>query len=141
MEQRIYDAQTETIKSIVISIRDYHVRRELIPDMYRFNVSDEQRIDMVKMAEHRVKRELLEGLEKFIHCTIDKERNFVEAQAWMPYVKDDVVKSLEETERYQTRIIGELQAQNRNLRKRITYLEMPWWKKFWLKVKQPVHKP
>ena len=133
MQHNIYDMREE-IKTVVISIQEYRVRRELMPQGYRYSVSSEEKEDLVKMAERSAKHQILDGLEQFIHCEFDENRNFVEAQIWMPYVKDAVVKSLEETEKYQQSRIAELSWENNNMQKRIDYLELPWWKKLWLKV-------
>ena len=137
LEERIYDMPIE-VKQVVISVQDYHVRRELMPMGAVFDTTyvptAEQRIDQTKRAEQDVKYQLLDGLEKFIHCEVNEERNFVEATIWMPYVKDAVMKSLEETEKYQQSRIAEMSWENNNMQKRIDYLELPWWKKLWLKV-------
>ena len=131
LEQRIYDMD-EKIKSVVISVQNYRVMREIMPQMYRWNISDKQRIDLLEEAKRHAKHELLDGLEQFVHCELDEDRNIIEAQIWMPYVKDAVVKSLENIEKRLGVHLAERENTIRFLQKRIKYLDLPWWKKLWL---------
>jgi len=132
LEERIYDTPIE-VKQVVISIQDYHVRRELMPYGHPYAVSAGERIDMGKMAEQSAKHELLDGIEKFIHCEVDQERNFVEAVIWMPYVKDEVTKELEVINKLLQRLNGNLETECDAWRGKteelLRYLELPWWKK------------
>jgi len=126
----------EEVKQVVISVRDYHVRREISP--VPWELTKESRIDLVKMAEHHAKHQLLNGLEQFVKVNINQERNFVEAKIWMPYVKDEVVRTLEETEK---RLQSHLDDRNRTIRhlqERVKYLELPWWKKLALWIKEMI---
>ena len=136
LEERIYDMPIE-VKQVVISVQDYHVRRELMPMGAVFDTTyvptAEQRIDQTKRAEQDVKYQLLDGLEKFIHCEVNEERNFVEATIWMPYVKDEVTKELQVTNKLLQRLNSgmetELMAWRSKTEELLDYLDLPWWKK------------
>ena len=136
LEERIYDMPIE-VKQVVISVQDYHVRRELMPMGAVFDSTyaptAEQRIDQTKMAEQDAKHCLLDGIEKFIHCEVNEERNFVEATIWMPYVKDEVTKELEVSNKLLRSLNGRLESDCNTWRAKAEelweYLELPWWKK------------
>ena len=130
LEERIYDMPVE-VKQVVISVQDYHVRREI--STVPWGLSKANRQDLIKGAKHGARYDLLDGLQKFVHCEIDEERNFVEAVIWMPYVKDEIVKQLEKhnktLENLNSRLGVECEAWRRKTEELSEYIALPWWKK------------
>jgi len=129
------DGLAEEVKQVVISVRDYHVRKYIEEPNHRGYASQEQLKILADRSEYLAKRTLLDGLEQFVHLTTNLHENFVDAQIWMPYVRDAEFRQLERANETLDRIRVDLLAENFSQAERIEYLELPWWKKLALWIK------
>lgn len=128
MEQKIYDYRaTEEIKQIVIGIQQLRCRRGVERQVYRGKTASA--VDFLKMTKEYAKRELLDKIGDFILVKEIQDGFYVEAELFLPYVRDDVVSGLERINKSLSNTISQQDARIYSLREEVKLLSRPWWKK------------
>ena len=131
MEQKIYDYRaTEEIKQIVIGIQELRCRRS-VEKAYAHIAQ----VDYVEYEKQSAKHQLLNAISDFILVREIQDGFYVEAELYLPYVRDSKIKELETTIKSQLNSIRILDADKTSLQVHITQLMRPWWKKL-LRIKK-----
>lgn len=133
MEQKIYDYRsTEEIKTIVMGVQELRCRRDVERERYEDRRTGSE---LVKLAKRKVKNELLDMVSHFIFVKDSPDGRQVEAEVYLPYVKDSVVKGLERDNKSVSVLLSHAESVNALLRKEIKLLRRPWWKKLFSALK------
>ena len=113
MENRIYN-MCEEVKNVVVGIEQYRCRVNLDNHFYTDKIDKDF---ILKRAEGKAAYDLLDGIRQFIRVSQHLDRGYIESEISLPYVKDGVIRRLEEQIKYQDkRIVGLLKTES-------------WWKK------------
>lgn len=124
---------SEEIKNVVVGIERYRCRIGLDNRFYTDKVDKEF---ILRRAEEKAAYDLLDGIRQFIKVSQHLDRGYIEAEIFLPYVKDGVMKKLENYRDYQDKVISRLLDVEMDLKEEVRLLKRPWWKEWmkrWLK--------
>jgi hypothetical protein len=125
MEAKIYN-MTEEVKNIVMGVEQYRCRVNL-NNHFRGDKIDKD--FFLKRAEDKASYDLLDGIKQFIKIEQNLDRGYVEAELFLPYVRDSKIKELEDAGDFWRKSAMRSEGEIIELCKKIRLLERPWWKK------------
>lgn len=119
--------ETEEIKRIVIGIEELRCRKSI--ECGNMN-PDEITQEYISLAEESARAEILHLVGKYVSFTLNPWEQYTEAQIYLPYITDSVVKRLKSNISNAMGRATLLEQQNEDLETRIEELRSrPWWKR------------
>ena len=118
---------TQEIKHIIIGVQELKVRRDV--EREYFHNKRNPQVDYLAHAKQSAKHEPLDYISDFIIIKEINDGFYIEAELYLPYVRDSEMNILENHKEYWRKRCCEHELKIMGLCDEVKQLRRPWWKK------------
>lgn len=118
---------TQEIQHIAMGAQELRCRRSVEKERLHNNASSQ--INWLEQAKRSAKYELLDMISDFILVKEIHDGFYIEAELYLPYVRDSKITELEKDIKLKERQVINCSSHISSLNSEIQKLQRPWWKK------------